>query len=1307
MNPIKKKLKTNRDQLKRNICPPRRSTVKQLQQLAKAKKLEKTEKKADSRIHVVECGTGPSSMFHCFSEAFEAKQYPGGLFGRKIVQQRIRRGGLDADFLGEHVAQYQENVLQSTSHGNAICLAYLAIHHDVDLTVLDMRSPECNSVTFSIGAKRKLFFFWDGDCYSLAQRVSDNAFFFQSSDEDARKAIWEHSHKMREELGEQKLKALSNNYGDPFYYHRQYLKARVEQLNQVVNAGPTKTVSIDDVRFAVKEALLWANYLKQGIGKDSALTPRTSYSQQYGKKVKGMVSLLMQLDSEAMNFIRTEFEMRNWRLDVYDFVLVVCANINSSQARGATVEEIDTLVEMFREIDVNGDGTLEWEEFTSYLVELAGHYYEDIGNEEGGVHYRVSAIEDFTSHDYACEDVRWLDGLKRMVLFEKSSRRFKVYDKNLRCHKVVRGHRAPLLSMAYIEESDLLVTTSEDKTICFWNTKGNKMDLTMQWTTKFSQVCVRWINHTLITADTRGVVTAWSLERAEPKYFMEGHTDIVMNFIACDTVDPPLLATCSLDLTVRTWDLARGEEQLVLRGHEKGVVSLAYCADVNLLVSGGLDNFVLVWNPVVKAPIFKLVSPTSNTHCVGIEVVPGTADMVVGDNRGVFRCYDLRTFRCIQTFSVPHRIKNPSVTAFTCTNTAELVVCATTLLRFERMTGTKNEFADDHPIQFAKFNPLKLSIITCAGNGIKVWDALTGRLDRIDRGISNSVITAACLDGRQRRIIFGNHEGEIKVYNYNNGAYMKKLDSHSREVTELLYCDSTKEIISSSWDKTVVCHVDKLNINNTCSRRVEDSKKDVTCTAKCSNLHLIATGSSDRMVRLYEFGLGPVLAAFAVPSQPSFVIFLSPYPVLLIACVGGELCLCHVMPAGFSHDSYYHIIQETNYTKSKPRGVHYICWDPNSQFLYAGDDYGCVKVWSLLDAFEQLGIKTKKYATREQLKEKVARAAKAAALAAAGASSSEAENSFDDDTELLEHEVDDKEVEEINKSESQGDGEIEKSKEKSADEALQQENGASIGTTSRPLSPLKVSNGKKAPLDPLKLPTETGSVHHSNFSAPKGPYNSYNPSKYNQDDPKVLANKVFGKPLSCFKCHKEGVVGLDLIMNTVDAPTVITWSFDCTVHLWNSRTGEKLGSLIQGHNKRHPKRSAPWGLQYNLGVHVRQETQFIECSLQPPLPPAPTSDDESPMLLTQEEVETKRPGKRGPRISSRPRTSHSTTRTKNSTGRRSLRHSRSVPQKTFLTASEDTSPTKEDNTARPQTVPTNAPSGRLPKLELDEEQKKT
>ena len=154
------------------------------------------------------------------------------------------------------------------------------------------------------------------------------------------------------------------------------------------------------------------------------------------------------------------------------------------------------------------------------------------------------------------------------------------------------------------------------------------MDLTMQWTTKFSQVCVRWINHTLITADTRGVVTAWSLERAEPKYFMEGHTDIVMNFIACDTVDPPLLATCSLDLTVRTWDLARGEEQLVLRGHEKGVVSLAYCADVNLLVSGGLDNFVLVWNPVVKAPIFKLVSPTSNTHCVGIEVVPGTADMV-------------------------------------------------------------------------------------------------------------------------------------------------------------------------------------------------------------------------------------------------------------------------------------------------------------------------------------------------------------------------------------------------------------------------------------------------------------------------------------------------------------------------------------------------------------------------------------------------------------------------------------------------------------------------------------------------------
>ena len=98
------------------------------------------------------------------------------------------------------------------------------------------------------------------------------------------------------------------------------------------------------------------------------------------------------------------------------------------------------------------------------------------------------------------------------------------------------------------------------------------------------------------------------------------------------------------------------------------------------------------------------------------------------------------------------------------------------------------------------------------------------------------------------------------------------------------------------------------------------------------------------------------------------------------------------------------------------------------------------------------------------------------------------------------------------------------------------------------------------------------------------------PDKFGINDPQTLKQVLFGRPISCFRTHKEGVVGMDLILDTKDVPSIVTWSYDGTVHLWNTRTGEKLGSLIQGHNKRHPTRpkSQPWGLHYNLAVHIKQ-----------------------------------------------------------------------------------------------------------------------
>ena len=47
---------------------------------------------------------------------------------------------------------------------------------------------------------------------------------------------------------------------------------------------------------------------------------------------------------------------------------------------------------------------------------------------------------------------------------------------------------------------------------------------------------------------------------------------------------------------------------------------------------------------------------------------------------------------------------------------------------------------------------------------------------------------------------------EINVYNYQSGALMKSFDSHKGQISELVYIEEAKFVLSVSWDRTVVLH---------------------------------------------------------------------------------------------------------------------------------------------------------------------------------------------------------------------------------------------------------------------------------------------------------------------------------------------------------------------------------------------------------------------------------------------------------------------------------------------------------------------
>ena len=88
-------------------------------------------------------------------------------------------------------------------------------------------------------------------------------------------------------------------------------------------------------------------------------------------KEKSGMDIMMSLEGSALNELRAQFEKKEQEegdgLDLPEFVETFLQFLKPSKETRKYL--VTDLVELFHQIDINGDGTCEWEEFTSYCVE--------------------------------------------------------------------------------------------------------------------------------------------------------------------------------------------------------------------------------------------------------------------------------------------------------------------------------------------------------------------------------------------------------------------------------------------------------------------------------------------------------------------------------------------------------------------------------------------------------------------------------------------------------------------------------------------------------------------------------------------------------------------------------------------------------------------------------------------------------------------------------------------------------------------------------------------------------------------------
>lgn len=199
--------------------------------------------------------------------------------------------------------------------------------------------------------------------------------------------------------------------------------------------------------------------------------------------------------------------------------------------------------------------------------------------------------------------------------------------------------------------------------------------------------------------------------------------------------------------------------------------------------------------------------------------------------------------------------------------------------------------------------------------------------------------------------------------------------AHTAEVSKLCYCAEFMSVISVSWDCSINIHDESDSERGILLRKLLGGHTaDITSLSFSFNLSLIASGSSDNSLQIWDYEFGRLDGScIGHVSGILCLRFADPFPVLISSDNSGNICFWGMRPSRYKCKCLYQMknqhhsggaavasvncmtvhsarLEDTLTTSTQP--------NQQSQFatylLIAGDDKGFISIWNILPLLTRL-----------------------------------------------------------------------------------------------------------------------------------------------------------------------------------------------------------------------------------------------------------------------------------------------------------------------------------------------------------------